>query len=128
MATRYSSRSRPSSRVRPKPKPAVTSSVPAAATSEASSKKSARSESGTRSSKKNALKPPDLDTILNHFSDSLALVETAFAALDAAQEDWDVTCCGSDISPAVLTLQFGIKDLQRLRGDLDRAIFSQRRA
>ena len=128
MATRYSSRSRPSGRARLKPKPPVAPSVPPAAKSAASWKKLARSVARAESSNKKAAKPPDLGSILDHFSDYLALVETAYAALNVAQEGWDADCCGSDISPAVLTLELGIKELQRLHGDLDRAILTQRRA
>jgi hypothetical protein len=76
--------------------------------------------------KKKMAKPPDLGTILDHFSDSLALVETAHAVLNTAQENWNVDSCGSDISPAVLTLELGVKKLQRLRGDLDLAILAPR--
>jgi hypothetical protein len=124
MATRHSSRSRPSSRARSKPQP-----PPAAITREVKStaggKKPTRPVARSEFNKKKA-KLPDLGTILDHFSDSLALVETAYAVLNTAQDNWDADCCGSDISPAVLTLELGVKKLQGLRGDLDLAILPPR--
>ena len=59
--------------------------------------------------------PPGLYELLGHFSHALAIVETAFTALDAAQE----RC--APISPGVLTLQRGIDELKRVYTGLDLA-------
>jgi len=58
----------------------------------------------------------DLDEILGRFSDALALAETAYSALETAQEDEEL------IGPGVLTLKHGIDALNRVYTDLDLAI------
>jgi hypothetical protein len=58
----------------------------------------------------------DLDEILGRFSDALALAETAYSALEAAQEDEEL------IGPSVLTLKHGIDALNHVYTDLDLAI------
>lgn len=58
----------------------------------------------------------DFGEILGRFSDALALVETSLVALETAQED------ESPISPAVLTLQRGVHELQDVYTEFDRAI------
>lgn len=59
---------------------------------------------------------PDFSEILGRFSDALALVETALSALETAEED------ELPISPAVLTLQCGVRELQDVYTDYDLAI------
>lgn len=119
MATRHSSR-RPSSErsglKRPTP-PAP--SLPPAAASAASRKGSGRSATRAEGKKK-AARPPDFDEILGHFAEALALAETAYSALDVAQED-----CSTAISPAVLTLKRGLRELGCVYTELDRAILRQ---
>lgn len=58
----------------------------------------------------------EFDEILGRFSDALALAETAYSALETAQEDEDL------IGPGVLTLKHGIDALNRVYTDLDLAI------
>jgi hypothetical protein len=53
--------------------------------------------------------------LLGHFSHALAIVETAYTALDAVQES-----CGS-IGPGVTTLERGIDELKRVYTGLDLA-------
>ena len=63
--------------------------------------------------------PPGLYELLGHFSHALAIVETAYTALDAVQES-----CGS-ISPGVMTLERGIDELKRVYTGLDLASLRQ---
>lgn len=93
MAEAHSSRKRPTRRARidsPEPKSEVTTGDPA--------------------------DPPDFAEILGRFSDGLALVETAYSALENAQED------ETSISPGVLTLQRGIDELLSAYTEFDVAI------
>lgn len=81
-----------------------------------------RINSSTPKPKSKPIKPTvadqveDLDEILGRFSDALALAETAYSALETAQEDEDL------IGPGVLTLKHGIDALNRVYTDLDLAI------
>ena len=59
---------------------------------------------------------PDFAEILRRFSDGLALVETAYSALENALEDETL------FSSGVLTLQRGIHELQSAYTDFDIAI------
>lgn len=117
MATRHSTRrKRPSSRAgrsHPPIPPAV--STPPATKSAAARKRMARSAARADQKKKEA-KKPDLDEILGHFCDALALAETAHDALDALQEN------GKPIGGAVLTLDRGLAELRRTYTELDLAI------
>lgn len=61
-------------------------------------------------------KQPDLDEILGHFSDALAIAETAHDALNVLQED------GRPIGAAVVTLGRGLSELRRTYTELDLAI------
>lgn len=58
----------------------------------------------------------EFDEILGRFSDALALAETAYSALEVAQEDEEL------IGPSVLTLKHGIDALNHVYTDLDLAI------
>lgn len=127
MATRHSNRTRPSRRVHHKPKTPAGPAILPPTKAAAGSKPPARSGARADSTKTKMAKPSDLSTIRDHFYGSLALVETAYAVLNVAQDDWDVGCCSTDISSAVLTLQLGLQKLQRLHEDLDIAILTRRR-
>lgn len=114
MVTRHSSRKRPSGRARRARPPISAPSVPLPAKSGAAWKRMARSVA-------HADKKPDLDEILGHFCDALALAETAYEALDALQEGdkW--------IGGAVLTLDRGLQELRDAYTELDLAILRLRR-
>lgn len=116
MATRHSTRrERPSSRAgRPHP-PTPALSTPPAAKSAAARKRMAHSAARADQNKKEA-KKPDLDEILGHFCEALALAETAHDALNVLQED------GKPIGGAVLTLERGLDELRRTYTELDLAI------
>lgn len=115
MATRHSSRKRPSGRAdRPRPPIPSAPSVPPPAKSGTAWKRMARSVS-------RADNKPDLDEILGHFCDALALAETAYEALDTLQEN------GKPIGGAVLTLERGLDELRRAYTELDLAIQRLRR-
>lgn len=101
MATHHSNRRRPRATLASSASPTPTS-------------RRAVSASG-----KKAVTRPDLDEILGHFSEALALVETAHTALDAAQETAGV---GRAIGAAVLTVERGLAELRRTYTELDLAI------
>lgn len=118
MATRHSTRrKRPSSRAgrsRTPIPPAV--STPPAPKSAAARKRIARSAARADERKKKEAKKPDLDEILGHFCEALALAETAHDALNVLQEN------GKPIGGAVLTLERGLDELRRTYTELDLAI------
>lgn len=121
MATRHSNRRPQSGRAGAKRRPAPPApAIPPADKSAADWKRMART-AGNADSKEKAAELADLDEVLGHFSEALALAETAYAALDAAQED-----CSQAISPAVLTLERGIRELGRVYTELDEAIMRSR--
>lgn len=60
---------------------------------------------------------PDLDQILGHFNDALALVETAYAALEIVDETG-----GGTMSSAMLTFGRGLEALRRTYKELDLAV------
>ena len=93
MAKAYSSRKRPGGRTRIKSTESKPKSTPKAATNRS-----------------------DFSEILGRFSDGLALVETAYSALETAQED------ETPIGPGVVTLQRGIDELKGVYTELDLAI------
>jgi hypothetical protein len=66
--------------------------------------------------KKKPVKRADFNEILGHFSDALALAETAYSVLDGAQQDHAGIC------PAVLTLERGLGELRRVYTEFDMAI------
>lgn len=76
----------------------------------------ARSAARADRNKKKKAKKPDMEDILGHFSDALAIAETACEALNVLQED------GKPIGGAVLTLERGLQELQRAYTELDLAI------
>lgn len=117
MATRHSTRrKRPSSRAgRSRPPIPPAPSTPPAVKSAAAWKRMARSAARADQNKKK-VKKPDLDEILGHFCDALALAETAHDALDVLQEN------GKPIGGAVLTLERGLDELRRTYTELDLAI------
>ncbi len=116
MATRHSSRRRPSGHAgRPRPPIPLTPSMPPAAKSGVARKRMAGSAARADQNKKEA-KKPDLDEILGHFCDALAIAETAYEALDGLQES------GKPIGGAVLTLDRGLQELRRAYTELDLAI------
>ncbi len=121
MATRHSNRSRRSGRAGAKRGSAPHApSIPPADKSAADWKRMART-AGEADREEESAEPADLDEVLGHFSEALALVETAYSALDAAQEE-----CSRAISPAVLTLERGIRELGRVYTELDEAIMRGR--
>lgn len=65
-------------------------------------------------------KPPDFAEFLDRFSDGLAVVETAYRALENSMED------ETPFSPGVLTLQRGIEELLNVYNDFDLAISAMR--
>lgn len=75
--------------------------------------------------KKGVKKPPDmeeiLEGILGHFSDKLAIIETAYRALQADMDDEEATKV-SDCAPAVETLRVGIREIRHVYSELDLAI------
>lgn len=117
MATRHSTRRRrPSGRAsRPRPPAPPARSAPHAAKSAAAKKRMSRSVARADERKKET-KKPDLDEILGHFCEALALAETAYDALNVLQED------GKPIGGAVLTLERGLDELRRTYTELDLAI------
>lgn len=117
MATRHSTRRRRQSgrAGRPRPPAPSTRSTPPAVKSAAAWKRMAHSAARADQNKKEA-KKPDLDEILGHFCDALALAETAHDALDVLQEN------GKPIGGAVLTLERGLDELRRTYTELDLAI------
>lgn len=118
MATRHSTRSRPSSRARSNPK-SRSPAAPAKQEAASAQRRQARSaEQAAPNKKRKAANPPDLDEILGRFAESLALVETSYAALDAAQEDWNRKAAHAGC-PAVHTLGQGIKALSRVYSEVD---------
>ena len=64
--------------------------------------------------------PTDLHEILGHFSDALAFVETAYAALE------DVDSDERPIGSQVVTLKHGLDELTRVYEELDLAIVGMR--
>lgn len=119
MATRHSSRRRPSGRAGRSRR-----SIPpsAAVQSAVRGKRVASAATDAASKKKKATRAPDLDEILGHFSDALALAECAHSALDAAQQGEGV---GRAIGAAVVTLERGLRDLLHAYTELDHAIQRQ---
>lgn len=117
MVTRHSSRKRPSGRAgRPRPPiPSARSVPPPPAKSDAAWKRMARSVA-------HADKKPDLDEILGHYCEALAIAETAHEALVALQEE-----DGKWIGGAVLTLDRGLQELRGTYTELDLAILRLRR-
>ncbi len=116
MATRQSTRKRPSPRAdRPRPPIPSAPSVPVPAKSGAAWKRMARSAARTDDK-------PDLDEILEHYCEALAIAETAHEALVALQEE-----DGKWIGGAVLTLDRGLQELRRAYTELDLAILRLRR-
>lgn len=97
MAKAHSSRKRPSRRVRSK--------------SPASSPEITPRDSTER---------PDFAEILGRFSDALAVVETAYSALENSLED------ETPFSPGVLTLHRGLAELQNVYTEFEAAISSSR--
>jgi hypothetical protein len=67
----------------------------------------------SKPTRKPAAKRPDLREILGRFSEALAVVETAFSALESSQED------DSLLSPGVVTLERGIDELKRVYTEFD---------
>ncbi len=112
MATHHSSRKRPSGRAG-RPRPPISSATPPAPPAPAKSgdarKRIARSVARTDNK-------PDLDEILGHYCDALAVAETAYEALDSVQES------DKPIGGAVLTLGRGLDELRRAYTELDLAI------
>lgn len=98
MATRHSTRSQPSGRAR-------SNSTP-----------EARAKQGTKPC--HPVDLPDRDAILERLAEALALVETSHSVLDAAQEDWTGQSARR-CSPAVRTLDHGIKALARVRSEVE---------
>jgi len=124
MATRHSTRRQPSRRARSTSKSRPTQTVPTPQEAAAARKEQARSASQAVPKKKGkAAGPPDLDEILGRFAEALALVETGYAVLDSAQEDWhgEVAHVGC---PAVHTLGHGIKALSRIYNEVDLAFMA----
>ena len=72
--------------------------------------------SPARADQKKEAQKPDLDEILGHFCEALAVAETAHDALTVLQED------GKPIGGAVLTLERGLDELRRTYTELDLAI------
>lgn len=124
MATRHSTRRQPSRRARSNSKSRPTPSVPAPPKAASARKEQARSLPQAVPKKKGkAAGPPDLGEILGRFAEALALVETGYAVLDSAQEDWHgevahVSC------PAVHTLRHGIKALSQVYNEVDLAFMA----
>lgn len=124
MATRHSTRRQQSSRARSHPKSHSAPAIPTQKEAASAQIRQARSAGQAAPKKKRkATVPPDLDEILGRFAESLALVETSYAVLDAAQEDWNrklsqVGC------PAVHTLGHGIKALSRVYSEVDLAFLA----
>jgi hypothetical protein len=119
MATGHSTRRRPSSRVRSNSKshPTPTTPVPKKATSVRSAQTAAPKRKGKTAG------PPHCDEILCRFTETLALVETGYAVLDVAQQDWE----GQDAQlgcPAVHTLSSSIKALARVYSEVDVAFMA----
>lgn len=115
MATRHSTRKRPSGRAdRPRPPIPSAPPVPPPAKSGAAWKRMARSVARTDNK-------PDLDEILGHFCEALAIAETAYEALKALQEK-----DGKWIGAAVLTLDHGLQELRHAYTELDLAIMRLR--
>lgn len=84
-------------------------------TDHSSEKRMARSVARVDKTKQRATHS-DLDEILGHFCDALAIAETAYDALNTLQED------GRPIGAAVVTLGRGLSELRRTYTDLDLAI------
>jgi hypothetical protein len=110
MATRHSSRKRPSGRVG-RPRPPISSAAPSLPPPPAKSGAAWKRMAVARTDNK-----PDLDQILGHFCDALAIAETACEALNGLQEN------GKPIGGAVLTLERGLRELLRAYTELDLAI------
>ena len=85
-------------------------------------KKSAHRKNAAASGPSDRRRPRGINVneILGRFSDGLALVETAYSALETAQED------ETAIGPGVLTLQRGIGELKGVYTDFDLAISRSR--
>ena len=114
MAKAHSSRRRPPGRpedVRPSDN-RVSTADPA----KSGRKRPVRSAARPGVKKKPTTKRADLDEILGHFSDALALAETAYSVLDEAQQDYAGIC------PAVRTLERGLGELRRVYTEFDMAI------
>lgn len=119
MATRHSTRRRPSERARSNSEshPNPTVAVPQKALSTRPAPRAAPKKKGK------AAGPPNCDEILGRFAEALALVETGHAVLDVAQDDWE----GEDAQlgcPAVRTLESGIKALARVYAEVDTAFMA----
>lgn len=121
MATRHSTRSRPSGRARSNFKSRPTPVVPAP---QAAAKPARPVAQAAPKKKGKAAGPPDYDEILGRFAEALALVETGYAVLDEAQQDWGLQisrrCC-----PAVCTLDHGIKALAAVYSEVDVAFLKR---
>ena len=122
MSTRHSTRTQPSGRARnlqSHPAPAEPPSKEAAATRE----KQSRANAKAAPKKQRAARRHNLEETLGRFADALALVETGYAALDSAQQDWDGD--GARIGcPAVRTIEHGLKALAQVYNEVDRAIMA----
>lgn len=116
MATRHSSR--PSGRAPSKSKSRPETAAEAKQQAATAWKKQARSGDGAAPKKETTkARLADLDKILEHFGQALALVETSHNVLTVAQENWE----GEDAligCPAVNTLEAGCKALLRIYSEM----------